>query len=375
MNLYNLRTIFYFLLFVPKCFGQFAYPTSQEWGTMPNGQKVLLYTFKTEKGASVSITNYGATFTSIIMPDRDSVYKEIITGVDNLAQYQKGTPAYGSTMGRYAGRIAQGKFSLDSNINFIQLFQNDGPHSIHGGKGGFHTRLWKGQIAGNKLILSYKAAHGEGNFPGNYTIEMTISLSETNELRILYQAVTDAPTVHNITNHTYFNLDGFGKKPSILNHQIKIEADSIVELQKGKIPTGKIIAVQNTALDFRNFETIGKRIDLPDSQLQLVHGYDHYYIMNSKENELKLMATVKSDKVGRQLKVYSSEPGVQFFTGNNLSKKSPHRKGQKYQNRAAFCLETMHFPDSPNHTHFPSTLLLPQQKFKSVTVYKFEIVK
>jgi aldose 1-epimerase len=344
----------------------------RSWGTF-DGKQVFLYTLRNPSGLEVTITNYGGTVTTIKAPDRNKNFADIVLGFDSLAGYtsKTNTGYFGALIGRYANRIAKGTFTLDSKQYHIPT--NDGPNTLHGGTRGFNARVWdaKEVSPGQVLELRYLSPDGEEGFPGNLNVMVRYSLAENDELRIDYTATTDKDTVLNLTNHSYFNLAGAGKG-TILNHKLTLEADKFTPIDSTLIPTGAIESVEGTPLDFRKATPIGARINNDYEQLKLAKGYDHNFVLNSGGESLALAAKVEEPDSGRVLEVLTTEPGIQFYSGNFLNGKA-HGIGGAFEYRSALALETQHFPDSPNHPNFPTTVLHPGETFQQTTVYRFSV--
>ncbi|MBV9406775.1 MAG: galactose mutarotase [Acidobacteriaceae bacterium] len=344
----------------------------QSFGKAPGGQEVFLYTLRNAKGMEVKITNYGGTITQIKVPDRNGKFDDVVLGFDSLDGYtQKANTAYfGATIGRYGNRIAHGTFTLDGQTYHIPT--NDGPNALHGGLIGFNKRVWQAEeISGEPAVLKlhYVSRDGEEGFPGNLSVTVQFSVGPQNDLRIEYSATTDKDTVLNLTNHSYFNLAGAGSE-TVLQHKLMIAADRFTPVDSTLIPTGVLQNVAGTPFDFRKSTGIGSRINDDNQQLKLGKGYDHNFVLNNRGESLELAARVEEPNSGRVLEVLTTQPGVQFYTGNFLNG-SIHGIGGPYRFRSALCLETQHFPDSPNHPKFPSTVLHPGQQFRSTTVYRF----
>jgi len=345
----------------------------ESFGKTTGGEQIDIYTLSNKKGMEVSITNFGATVVTLKVPDRAGRATDIVLGYDTLDGYEKGTSYFGATVGRYGNRIAGGKFSIDGKT--YTLPKNNGENTLHGGIVGFNKKVWKArEIAakgGESLEMTYLSADGEEGFPGNLSTKVVFTLpADRNELKIDYAATTDKDTVLNLTNHSYFNLAGEGNG-DILDHVMTLHAKQFTPVDKGLIPTGELKNVAGTPMDFNNATAIGKRINESDEQLVFGKGYDHNWVLTRAEgSELSIAAEAYDPKSGRKLEVLTTEPGVQFYSGNFLD--GAKGKGNKpYPQRAAFCLETQHFPDSPNHPNFPSTLLKPNAGFHSQTVFRF----
>ncbi|MCX2585925.1 aldose epimerase family protein [Pedobacter sp. MR22-3] len=347
-----------------------AQTDSLKYNTTIDGKKVSLYTLKNAKGATVTITNYGGRIVSLLVPNKDDKLTDVVLGYDSIGAYRKkGEPFFGALIGRYGNRIGKGKFTLNGEQYTLQL--NDGRNTLHGGTDGFYSKVWDAkQVDGQKLELTYTAKDGEAGYPGKLDVKVLYTLTDDNALQIDYTATTDKATVVNLTNHAYFNLNGEGNK-SILDHELTIAADSITPVDSTLIPTGKLLAVTGTAFDFTKAKTIGKSIEESNEQLKFGKGYDHNFALN-KHDAKTPVATVKSTSTGIKMEVYTTEPGLQFYSGNFLTGADQDGKGGKsYPHRSAICLETQHFPDAPNHPNFASTELKPGETYKTSTTYKF----
>ena len=347
----------------------------QPFGKTPGGEEAYLYTLKSPSGMTVKITNYGGTITQVIVPDRNKKFGDVVLGFESLDGYTSptNTSYFGALIGRYANRLAGGRFTLDGKT--YQIPKNDnGVNSLHGGKVGFNARLWHaaptGTAANPALELHYTSPNGEEGFPGTVQVYVTYSLGNENDLHIKYRATTDQDTVINLTNHSYWNLNGPGSG-TVLDHKVTIMADRFTPINANLIPTGQIVTVVGTPFDFLKPTAVGARINEKNQQLEYGKGYDHNFVINRKgDNGLVLSARVESAQTGRVMEVLTTQPGVQFYSGNFLDGKSVGIGGA-YQYRSALCLETQHFPNSPNQPNFPSTELKPGQEFRSETVYRF----
>lgn len=338
------------------------------YGETPDGPADL-YTLSNGLGMDVQITNYGGIITAIRVPDKAGVSADVVLGFDSLSSYIKEHPYFGAIIGRYGNRIAKGQFSIEGTSYSLQ--QNDGSNHLHGGIRGFDKVLWMGTIIDNGISLSYTSPDMEEGYPGNLQVTVDYTLNEKNELKINYSATTDKSTLCNLTNHSYFNLAGTG---DILKHQLRIKADWFTPIDKDLIPTGKLEGVKNTPLNFRIPKEIGEQIDADHEQIVLGEGYDHNFVLNMKPRNLTIAASVFEPTSGRLMEVLTTEPGIQFYSGNILEKKKIIGKlGIPYANRSGFCLETQHFPDSPNQSLFPSTILNPGKTYESTTVYRFSV--
>ncbi|MCX2476899.1 galactose mutarotase [Pedobacter sp. MC2016-05] len=336
-----------------------------------DGKKTGLYTLKNKNQAEAIFTNYGGRLVSLLMPDKDKKMVDVVVGFKSVSDYQNSTePYFGATIGRFGNRIAKGKFTLDGKQ--YQLFTNNGENTLHGGKKGYQDVVWDAkQINQHTIQFDYLSKDGEENFPGNLKVTVTYTLTDDNELKMDYQASTDKTTVLNLTNHAFFNLNGEGSG-DILNHEVKIFADEYTPVDSTLIPTGKIEKVKNTPFDFITATNIGARIKDNNEQLTFGKGYDHNYVLNkTKAMNMFQAASVKGDKSGIVMDVYTQEPGLQFYSGNFMQSKNIFKGGSKDDFRTAFCMETQHFPDSPNQPGFPSTVLKPGQVYKTSSIYKF----
>jgi aldose 1-epimerase len=344
------------------------------FGTAADGKTADLYTLKNKNGMVVTITNFGATVVSIVVPDKSGKTADVALGYDNLAGYELNKNYLGVLVGRYGNRIAHGKFSIDGTE--YTLAKNNGDNSLHGGIKGFNKALWDAKNLSkdgeSAVEMKYVSKDGEEGYPGNLSVTVTYALTNKNELKIDYTATTDKKTVVNLTNHTYFNLSGQGNG-DILKEELMINADKFTPVDSGLIPTGELQSVSGTPFDFRKPTAIGARIDANDEQIKLGGGYDHNFVLNrAKPTGLSFAARVIDPVSGRIMEVWTTEPGVQFYTGNFLDGSFQGKGGIAYGKRTAFCLETQHFPDSPNHPSFPTTLLKPGEKYHTTTVYRFE---
>lgn len=343
--------------------------SKSNFGTANNGQSVDLFVLTNTNGLVAKVTTYGAILTELHVPDRAGKLADVVLGFDNLAQYLGKHPHFGATTGRFANRIAKGKFTLDGKQ--YTLATNNGPNHLHGGPKAIDKAVWKGtpneSAAGPALALTYLSPDGEENYPGNLKIKVTYTLTNKNELRIDYEATTDKATPINLTNHSYFNLAGAGSG-DILGHVLQLNADRYTPVDETLIPTGEIAAVKGTPLDFTKSTTIGARI------AQVKGGYDHNFVLNSSDGSLALAATVRDAKSGRVMEVLTTQPGVQLYTANFLDG-SLSGIGGVYPKHAGFCLETQHFPDSVNRPNFPSTILRPGETFRETTVHRFTFEK
>ncbi len=329
-------------------------------------------TLVNKNGMMATITGYGGKIISLMVPDRNGKMGDVVLGYDSADQYINGNPHFGALIGRYGNRIAKGKFTLEGKE--YQLKTNNGENALHGGPGGFHNVYWNLVKAesNNKVELYYLSKDGEEGYPGNLNVKVTYSLTDYNELVIDYEATTDRTTVVNLTQHSYFNLSGEGNG-TILDHSLFINADRFIPVDKGLIPIGELSEVKGTPFDFTSATKIGERINGDHPQLKTGKGYDHNWVLNKKADELSLAATVYESTSGRVMEVWTTEPGMQFYTGNFLDGSDIGKGGKKYEYRSGFCLETQHFPDSPNQPTFPTTVLKPGEVYKQKTIYKFTV--
>ena len=341
------------------------------FGKTPEGQAVDLYTMTNKKGMEIAVTNFGGILVSVKVPDRSGKVADVVLGYDSLDGYVKDKSYFGAIIGRYGNRIAKGKFSIDG-VTYT-LAQNNGPNSLHGGAKGFNKMVWTAKEIASKdgaaLQLNYLSKDGEEGYPGNLKVQVVYTLTDTNEIKIEYSATTDKKTVVNLTNHSYFNLAGQGSG-DILGHELTLQADKFTPVDATLIPTGELRDVSGTPFDFRNKTAIGARIKDDDEQLKLGNGYDHNFVLRHS-GEVAPAARVVEPNSGRVLEVLTVEPGIQFYSGNFLDGSAIGKGGKPITFRTGFCLETQHFPDSPNHPEFPSTVLNPGKRYHTVTVYRF----
>jgi aldose 1-epimerase len=342
------------------------------FGVLDGGGKVSLYTLTNSAGAEVRIINYGAIVVSLKVPDRAGKLRDVVLGYDDLAGYVQDKAFLGAIVGRYANRIAAGKFTLDGKS--YQLDLNNGSHHLHGGAQGFYRKLWKAEKvngkAGPGVKLTYVSPDGEGGYPGKVTLTVTYTLTADNALRIDYQGTTDKPTILNPTHHSYFNLSG-DPTQTILDEQLTIDADQTTVVGAGLIPTGKLADVAGTPLDFRQPARIGARIDASDEQMVLGKGYDHNWVLRHHGGGVHEAAEVVDARSGIVMQVLTDQPGLQFYSGNFLDGTIHGKQGVVYQRRTALCLEAQLFPDAPNHPAFPSAVLRPGHPYKQTTIYRF----
>jgi len=340
-----------------------------------DGKAVDLYILKNKNNIQAAITNYGGRLVSLIVPDKNDKMTDVVVGFNSLHDYENSTESYfGATIGRFGNRIAKGKFMLDGK-QYI-LFRNNGANTLHGGKKGYQAVVWDAkQLNDSTLVLTYLSKDMEEGFPGNLNIKVIYSLTGDNGFKCEYEATTDKKTVLNLTNHAFFNLNGEGSG-NILNHAVQINADQYTPVDSGLIPTGKLEPVAGTPFDFTKPETIGKRIEMNNTQLKYGKGYDHNFVLSTKNADgLNHAATITGDKSGIVMDIWTEEPGLQFYSGNFMQGKNTFKGGSKDNLRTAFAMETQHFPDSPNQPSFPSTILKPGEKYHSMTVYKLTVNK
>jgi aldose 1-epimerase len=340
----------------------------EHFGFSPDGHEAYLYTLTNDAGTVVKITNYGGAIMSISVADRNGETGDVVLGFDTLNEYVRNPRFFGALIGRFANRIALGRFSLNGTT--YQLAQNNGHNHLHGGIKGFHKVVWEASPLeeSNELQLRYLSVDGEEEYPGNLQATVTYSLTGNNELRIDYRATTDKDTVVNLTNHSYFNLASGG---DILNNQLQIAADQFTPVGPDLIPTGELVDVEDTPMDFRESMTIGTRINSPYAQLGFAGGYDHNFVLRDSRGLTKPAVTLYEPNSGRTLEIFTTQPGLQFYSGNFLDGSFSGKGGVVYQKYAGLCLETQHFPDSPNHPNFPSTILRPGDQFSETTVLRF----
>jgi aldose 1-epimerase len=350
--------------------------TRAPFGTLPTGEQVQAFTLTNARGLEMRVLDYGGIIFSLRTPDRTGNLGDIVLGFDDLQGYVKSSPYFGAITGRYANRIAKGRFTLDGTT--YKLAVNNGPNALHGGLKGFDKVVWQAEPSADstavRLVLRYTSADGEEGYPGTLRTTVTYTLSDNNQLAVDYEATTDKPTPLNLTQHTYFNLAGEGSG-TVLDHVVTIDADRYVPIDSTSIPTGDLPSVGGTPFDFRKPMPIGARIDQPDQQLKNGNGYDHTFVLNRPQGSSGLVhaAHVTEPISGRTLDVSTTEPGVQFYTGNFLDGKVVGKNGHAYPRRGGFCLETHHFPDSPNQPQFPSTILRPGETYRSRTVFTFGV--
>ena len=347
--------------------------SSETFDTIIDDQEVKLYTLKNKWGVTAQITNYGGRVVSLWLPDKTGHFEDVVLGFNDMDTYQKSKEKYfGALIGRYGNRIAKGRFVLEDSTYL--LVKNNGENHLHGGNKGFESVVWKvNSFTENKLFLSYFSPHMEEGYPGNLTVSVEYQLTDENELSIQYFAQSDQTTIINLTHHSFFNLKGAGNG-NVNDHLLQINADYFTPIDDQLIPTGVIQKVVNTPFDFLLPTQIGSRIDAVDDQLTYGHGYDHNYVLNPSDSIVSFAARVVEPVSKRTLEVYTNEPGMQFYGGNFLDGTVKGKKDKNYEHRGAFCLETQHFPDSPNKIQFPSTSLAAEEPYYSICIYKFGLL-
>ncbi len=344
----------------------------QVFGEMPDGRDVELYTLANEQGVEARIMNYGGTLVSLRAPDRNGVQADIVLGFDEFAPYLSQHPYFGALIGRYANRIAGARFTIDEKAYCFSA--NDGRNHLHGGRIGFDKILWGAEPAetadGPQLVLNHFSRAGEEGYPGNLTVRVTYTLTAQNELRLDYSASTDQTTVINLTHHSYFNLAGAG---TIHDHLLRLAAKRYLPVDAELIPLGEQRSVRGTPFDFTDARAIGSGISSDEAQLQLAGGYDHCWVLTEQSGACPLAAQLHEPISGRALSVFTTQPGIQVYSGNFLDGGIRGKQGRRYQRHSGLCLETQHFPDSPNHPSFPTTMLRPRETYREITVYRFEV--
>jgi aldose 1-epimerase len=335
-----------------------------------DGKETALFVIKNKKNAKAEITSYGARVVSLWVPDKNGNLVDVALGHEAVAGYAKeGEPYFGTTIGRYGNRIGKAKFKLDGKE--YTLDANNGVNSLHGGSKGFHTKVWDAaQKDSSSITFTYLSPDGDAGYPGALSVKVTYTLTDDNALQIDYEATTDKNTVVNLTNHAYFNLNGAGNG-TINDHELTINADNITPVDATLIPTGKLLKVEGTPFDFRKAATIGSRIDTTNDQIKKGQGFDHNFVLNGVDGKVNKVATVKGDRSGITMEVWTDQPGLQFYGGNFLNGKEVGKGGKAYGHREGFCLETQHYPDSPNQPSFPTTELKPGETYKTTSTYKF----
>jgi aldose 1-epimerase len=346
--------------------------TRGPFGTAPDGQAVELFTLTNANGVELRAITYGAIIVSLKVPDRTGAMGDVVLGYDSLAAYVKSSPYFGAVVGRYGNRIAKGKFTLDGTTYTLAV--NNGPNALHGGLQGFDKVVWTAEEIRDprrpEVRFRYVSADGEEGYPGTLTATVTYTLTEANEVEIAYEATADKPTPVNLTQHSYFNLAGAG---DILGHVLTVNAGAITPVDSTLIPTGELMSVAGTPFDFTAPHAIGERIAAEHTQIRFGGGYDHNFVLNRADTGLTLAAVLKDPGSGRVLEVRTTEPGVQFYSGNFLDGTLTGKGGTIYKHRTGLCLETQHYPDSPNHQAFPSTILRPDATYRSRTTWSFKV--
>lgn len=350
-------------------------PKTRDFEHQLGDKHTHLVTLENNRGVVVGLSDFGARIVSILVPDKLGNPTDVVLGFNTIEEYLAADEIYhGATVGRFANRIANGRFTLEGETFYVK--PNNGPNALHGGANGFQNRIWDRRVVyKEKADFYYVSADGEEGFPGKLSVMVKYRLTDDNELVITYRAETDKATVINLTNHAFFNLNGEGNE-NVLDHLLQIKADAYLPVDSHQIPTGAVESVENTPFDFREIKPIGQEINLTNDQLAMAKGYDHNYVLNADVTTAQLpAATAISPLTGIRLDVLTTEPGLQLYTGNFLNGNDKGKQGVYYEKHGAFCLETQHFPDSPNQPDFPSTLLLPRQVFHSETSYRFSVVK
>ena len=346
----------------------------KEFGTTEDNVTVYQFVLSNKNGMKISVINYGGIITSLKAKDRNGKYQDIVLGFNSLPPYEDENPYFGAIIGRYGNRIANGNFKLDGQSYKLDI--NNPPNHLHGGLKGFHKVVWKPKEILNdsdvSLELTYLSKHMEEGYPGNLDVKVTYTLNNKDELSVFYEAVTDQKTIINLTQHSYFNLSG-NFSNDILDHEIRINADSFLPVDETLIPTGEIRSVLGSPFDFRKSKLIGQDIDTNNKQIEFGKGYDHCWVINNQSNGLRSVASAYHYESGRVLDVYSDLPGLQFYSGNFLDGTLKSKKVGYYELRSGFCLETQYYPDSPNQENFPSVILKPGDVYKSNTVFKFSV--
>jgi aldose 1-epimerase len=349
---------------------------TESFGKLPDGREAHLYTLQNPSGMTVRLTDFGASVVSVMVPDRNGKIADVVLGYDSVGGYANGSVFFGGVVGRYANRIANGRFTLEGKTYQVSI--NDGKNCLHGGKIGFNKVLWTGEPLetpeGPAVKFTYVSKDGEEGFPGTVTVTATYTLMKDDAIRIDYTGTTDKTTILNVCNHSYFNLSGDPAK-TILDEELMIDADKITPVDSGLIPTGEFESVAGTPFDFRKMTTIGSRINEDNAQLKICRGYDMNWVLNNYTKKVRKVAEVYDPSAGRVLDVLTDQPGLQFYSGNFLNGSEVGKGGIKYQYRTGLALETQHFPDSPNEPKFPSVTLKPGEKYQTTTIYKFSVKK
>ena len=346
--------------------------TTAYYGKTKDGESVNIHTLKNQSGMEMSVIDYGAIIVSVRVPDQKGQCGDVVLGFDKLSGYEAGSPYFGALVGRYGNRIAKGKFMLDGTT--YALATNNGPNALHGGLKGFDKVVWHAKVAktaaGPALEFTHVSKDGDQGYPGTLTMKVVYTLTDQNEIRLDYTATTDKDTVINLTNHSYFNLEGQGTG-DILGHELMLNAGNFTPVDVTLIPTGELRPVKGTPFDFTKATAIGARIAQDNEQLKFGGGYDHNWVLDREGEGLSLAARVTAPVSGRVMEVFTTEPGVQFYCGNFLDGTLTGKEGKVYKHRYGLCLETQHYPDSPNHPNFPPVTLKPGQTYRTTTVYRF----
>ncbi|MDP9349623.1 MAG: galactose mutarotase [Gemmatimonadota bacterium] len=345
------------------------------FGRLPGGEEVEIFTLRNTHGVEARVIGYGGAIVSLRVPDRAGRFADVVLGYDGLAGYVADQAYFGALIGRHANRIREGRFTLDGREYVLPV--NNGPNHLHGGPGGFNKVAWRAEpldgAEGPGVVLTHTSPHGTEGYPGTLEVRVTYRLTEANELRVDYAASTDAPTPVNLTQHSYFNLTGDPRR-QVLGHEVELAADHFTPVDDTLVPTGEITPVEGTPFDFRRPAPIGARIGVDHAQLARAGGYDHNFVLSGGAGEMRLAARVHEPTTGRVLELHTTEPGVQFYSGNFLDGTVRGKEGVYYGHRTGFCLEPQHFPDAPNQPAFPSTILRPGERYLSRMVYRFTAV-
>lgn len=371
----NLSLIVFAILFVAcssKQSKEIAMPYSKsDFESIIDGKATRLFTLENEKGMLVTLTNYGAKIVSIYAPDKKGKFADVVLGFRTIGDYEQYGASHGAVVGPFANRIANATFSIDGETYNFPV--NNGEACLHSGPDSWYRKVWDHKKEGNVTVFTLESADGEFGFPGNKKVKVTYTLTDDNELKIDYEVTTDKACHFNVTNHSYFNLKGEGNG-DILDHVVVINADKSTPVaSSAMIPTGEIVDIKGSDLDFTTPRAIGERIENDHPMLKFGNGYDFNYVLNKQAGELEFAASAYEPKSGRYMEVFTTEPGVQLYTGNFLKGTEIGKSGKAYEKRTGFCLETQHYPDSPNKPNFPSTLLKPGEILKSTTIFKFSV--
>lgn len=348
--------------------------TSRPFAADEEGRAIIAYTIANAQGMSLTAINYGGIVTELMVPDKNGNVANVALGLDSLHQYQKASPYFGAIIGRYGNRIANGEFTLD-NVQY-SLAKNNGPNTLHGGNHGFDKQFWDVTVPvdSTTLVFTYTSLNGEEGYPGTLTCKVTYSITNDNEWIIDYHATTDEKTIVNLTQHTYFNLSG-NPNSDILDHELQINADNYLPVDATLIPVGAPVKVEGTPFDFRTATAVGARIGEDNEQLKMGGGYDHCWVLNGGPTDTpRMVATVVHPTTSRKMEVFTTEPGIQFYSGNFLDGSLSRKGGITYKHRSGLCLETQHYPDSPNKPDYPSVVLSPDDTYHTTTIYKFSTI-